>query len=143
MNMTTVPVPTGDTPEKPSLDPVTPDHVRGKNLPAGAPQYVGLDELWDCTSVPVIPEPRLTAELALVPPCRWHQRPGWDFLHRVVFGERAHTWRVLLLMLGGGLALSGVLLAGSVLVKAAALSLVSLAVLHRLGKNRTVVVQQA
>lgn len=139
--MPTVPVATGEPPEKPSHDPVTPHPESGEILPPGAAEYVSLDELLDVAAEP--PAQPSDAALVLQPPCRSHARTGWDLANRVTSGDWKHTWQAAVLLVVLGVVTSGILLAGSVALRAAALSALGLYMLLRLSKRNASPVQQA
>ncbi|ANN15133.1 hypothetical protein SD37_05295 [Amycolatopsis orientalis] len=120
--MTTVPVATGEPPEKPSPDPVTGPLERGSITPIEAPEYVSFDELLD-------------AAFVLQPPCRSHSRGWLGMADRVTSGEWKHTWQAVVLITVVGVVASCVLLAGSVLLQAAALSVTGLGALLWLSRR--------
>lgn len=122
--MTTVPVATGEPPEKPSPDLVTPTPESGLVVPFDAPQYVSFDELLEAAAEP-LPEVN-EAAVVLQPPCRAHSLSWLRMADRVTSGEWKHTWQAVVLLVVLGIVTSGVLLAGSVLLRAAALSAMAL-----------------
>ncbi|WP_410664669.1 hypothetical protein [Amycolatopsis sp. lyj-84] len=128
--MKTVPVATGEPPEKPSPDPVTHLPESGVVVPFAAAEYISFDELLD-------------AALVLQPPCRT-QSDGWlGMADRVTSGEWKHTWQAAVLLTVAGIVTSGVLLAGSVLLRAAALSALGLGALLWLSRRNTAPTRQA
>lgn len=122
--MTTVPVATGEPPEKPSPDLVTPSPESGVIVPVEAPQYVSFDELLEAAAEP---SPEVSeAAVLLQPPCRAHSHSWLRMADRVTSGEWKHTWQAVVLLIVLGIVASGVLLAGSVLLRAAAISAMAL-----------------
>ncbi|MFK0249725.1 hypothetical protein ACIQUM_33920 [Amycolatopsis azurea] len=139
--MTTVPVATGEPPEKPSPNLVTPTPESGFVAPLGAPQYVSFDELLDAAAEP---SPEVNeAAVVLQPPCRAHSHGWLRMADRVTSGEWKHTWQAAVLLVVLGIVASGVLLAGSVLLRAAALSAMALGGLLWLSRRNASQAQQA
>ncbi|WP_409496012.1 hypothetical protein [Amycolatopsis sp. cmx-11-12] len=96
----------------------------------GAPEYITFDELLDAT-------------LVLQPPCRAQSRSWLGMADRVTSGEWKHTWQAAVLVAVVGIVTSGVLLAGSVLLRAAALSALGFGALLWLSRRNTPPARQA
>lgn len=131
--MVTIPSNIGGGPDEPPPEQATigerfiPRHRRFED--------VSLDELL-AAAAESAPQPTPATGLVFQPPCRAHPRPAWQLVDRLVFGQWGHTWRAMLLLVVLTGAVCGVLLAGSVALKATVLSVVGLGMLSRLGHLR-------